>query len=156
MGRASEIPAYPLYPNPEHHLDPSKVAKLVTSTSAPTSGAIIKAVDGRNVAEQEAGTFELLPGCHVVQTTDSLVMASRAITWRGNPGSRVFALRMKAGRTYVVRLDLIEGMSGTARIAIRAEEQDPRGATTETFEAAKNIDDIKACQAWRSDELTTP
>ena len=34
MARPSEIPAYPLYPNPERHLDASKVAKLVALTNA--------------------------------------------------------------------------------------------------------------------------
>ena len=156
MGRATEIPTYPLYPNPEHQLASSEVAKLVTATNAPTSGAIIKTVDGRNVADQEAGAFALLPGCHVVQTTDNLVMASDTITWRGNPGPRVFPLKMKAGRTYVVKLDLIQGMDMSARISIHAEEQDPQGATTATFDAAKSLDDIKACQAWRSDAPATP
>jgi len=156
MGRTTEITAYPLYPNPERQLASSEVAKLVTATNAPTSGAIIKAVDGRNVADQEAEAFALLPGCHVVQTTDNLVMASDTITWRGNPGPRVFPLKMKAGRTYVVRLDLIQGMDMSARISIHVEEQDMQGATTATFDAAKSIDEIKACQAWRSDVPATP
>ena len=156
MGRPSEIPAYPLYPNPERHLDPSKVAKLVALTSAPMSGAIIKSVDGRSVADREAGAFELLPGCHIVQTTDNLVMASDNMTWRGNPGPRVFALRMKAGRTYVVRLDLTQGMGLTARTSIRAMEQDPQGATTATFDPAATAEEIKACRAWRPDENASP
>jgi hypothetical protein len=156
MARPSEIPAYPLYPNPERRLDPSKVAKLFAQSSAPTSSAIIKIVDGRNVAAQEAGAFELLPGCHVVQTTDNLVMANDYVTWRGNPGPRVFALRMKAGRTYVVRLDLNQGIGLTARISIRAMEQDPQGATTATFDPATTAEDIKACRAWHSDESASP
>jgi hypothetical protein len=63
---------------------------------------------------------------------------------------------MKPGRTYIVRLSLIEGMAGSARVSIGAEEQDPAGATTATFEPAKSVDEIKACQAWHSDQLTPP
>jgi len=151
MGRASEIPAYPLYPNPEHRLDASKVAKLVALTTAPTSTPILKSVDGKKLPDQDSQAFDLLPGCHVVQTTNDMVMANESMSWSGHIGSRIFPLKMKAGYTYVVRLSLIEGMSGTASVSIRTEEQDGAGATTATFEPAKSLDDIKACQAWQGE-----
>jgi hypothetical protein len=154
--RLSEIPAYPLYPNPERHLDGSKVAKLVAVTSASTSGAVLKSVDGKDLPDPGAQAFDLLPGCHVVQTTNNLMMANEYVTWRGAIASRVFALRMKPGRTYVVRLSLIEGMSSTASVSIRAEEQDREGATTATFDPAKSVDEIKECLAWHSDEIAPP
>ena len=152
----SEIPAYPLYPNPERHLDASKVAKLAALTDAPTSGALLKSVDGKDLPDTGTQTFELLPGCHVVQTSNNLTMANDYVAWRGMMASRVFPLRMKPGRTYVVRLSLIQGMSSDARVSIRAEEQDLAGATTATFDAAKSVDEIKACLAWHSDEITPP
>jgi hypothetical protein len=119
------------------------------------SGSIIKSVDGKDVAGQEARAFELLPGCHVVQTTNNLMMASNYVEWRGGIAPRTFALKMKPGRTYVVRLSLVEGMY-SARVSIRAEEQDAGGATTATFDPAKNVDEIKACLRWHSDEIAPP
>jgi hypothetical protein len=153
MARPSELPAYPLYPNPERHLDASKVAKLVSVTNAPMSGAILKSVDGKDVTDQGARAFELLPGCHVVQTANNLMMANDYVAWQGAIASRTFALRMKPGRTYVVRMSLVEGMSGSARVSFRAEEQDPAGATTASLDPARNADEIKACLGWHSDEI---
>jgi hypothetical protein len=150
--RTSEIPAYPLYPNPERHLDASKVARLVALTDAPMSGALLKSVDGKDLPDQSGQAFELLPGCHVVQTTNNLTMANDYVTWRGSFGSRVFPLRMKPGHTYVVRLSLVQDMSGGARMSIRAEEQDLGGTTTATFDSAKSVDEIKACLAWHGDD----
>ena len=150
--RLSEIPAYPLYPNPERRLDASKVARLVALTDAPMSRALLKSVDGKDLPDQSGQAFELLPGCHVVQTTDNLTMANEYVTWRGNIGSRVFPLRMKPGHTYVVRLSLLQDMSGGARVSIRAEEQDPGGTSSATFDSAKSVDEIKACLAWHGDD----
>ena len=155
MSRPSDLPAYPLYPSPERHLDASKVARLVALANAPMSGAILKSVDGKDVTDQGARAFELLPGCHVVETTNNLMMANDYVAWRGTIASATFALRMKPGRTYVVRLSLVQGMNN-ARVSIRAEEQDRKGATTATFDPAKNVDEIKACLAWHSDELAPP
>jgi hypothetical protein len=154
--RASEIPARPLYPNPERRLDASKVAKLVALSSAPMSGPILKSVDGKDVAGEGGQAFELLPGCHIVQTTNNLMMANDYVAWRGTLPSRVFALKMKPGNTYVVRLSLVEGMGNSARVLIRAEEQDRAGATTASFDPAQSADEVKACLAWHSDQLAPP
>ena len=156
MARPSEIPAYPLYPNPERHLDASKVAKLVALTNAPMSGALLKSIDSKDVTDKGEQAFELLPGCHVVQTGDDLLLANDYVTWRGKIAPRTFALKMKPGRTYIVRLSLVQGMSSSARVSIRAEEQDRTGATTATFDPAQNVDEIKACLRWHSDELAPP
>jgi hypothetical protein len=156
MARPSEIPAYPLYPNPERHLDASKVARLVALANAPMSGALLKSVDGKDVTDKGEQAFELLPGCHVVQTGDDLLLANDYVTWRGKIAPRTFALKMKPGRTYIVRLSLVQGMSSSARVSIRAEEQDRTGATTATFDPAQNVDEIKACLRWHSDELAPP
>jgi len=155
MARPSEIPAYPLYPNPERHLDAGKVAKLVALANAPMSGALLKSVDGKDVTDKGEQAFELLPGCHVVQTGDDLLLANDYVTWRGKLAPRTFALKMKPGRTYIVRLSLVQGIN-SARVSIRAEEQDPAGATTATFDPAQNVDEVKACLRWHSDELAPP
>ena len=156
MARPSEIPAYPLYPNPERHLDASKVARLVALANAPMSGALLKSIDSKDVTDKGEQAFELLPGCHVVQTGDDLLLANDYVTWRGKIAPRTFALKMKPGRTYIVRLSLVQGMSSSARVSIRAEEQDRTGATTATFDPAQNVDEIKACLRWHSDELAPP
>ncbi len=153
--RPSEIPAYPLYPNPERHLDASKVAKLVALTDAPVAGTILKFVDRQSVTDQATRAFELLPGCHVVQTENRLVTTNGGL-FRGN-AARVFALRMKPGRTYVVRLNIVEGgMSGIVRILLRAEERDRSGATTATFDPVQDVDEVKACLAWHAEAAASP
>jgi hypothetical protein len=120
------------------------------------SGALLKSIDSKDVTDKGEQAFELLPGCHVVQTGDDLLLANDYVTWRGKIAPRTFALKMKPGRTYIVRLSLVQGMSSSARVSIRAEEQDRTGATTATFDPAQNVDEIKACLRWHSDELAPP
>jgi hypothetical protein len=53
------------------------------SLARPMSGALLKFVDGKDVTDQGAQAFDLLPGCHVVQTAKNLMIASDYVMWRG-------------------------------------------------------------------------
>jgi hypothetical protein len=125
-----------LYPNPERHLDASKVAKLVALTNAPVSAALLKSVDGKDVTDQGAQAFDLLPGCHVVQTAKNLMIASDYVVWRGAIGSRTFALRIKPGRKPGARGSLTLKAFGTDNpphppLALRARPSRTRKSPTQ-------------------------
>src|SRR5688572_9814129 len=87
-----------LYPEPAQPLPRSEVAVL--------SGYVAE-VDGKDVADDDVGgSFELLPGCHVVRTppdwtrheTDGAVMVETGVL--------PFALPMRGGHSYEIRVVL--------------------------------------------------
>ncbi len=113
---------------------------------------IIKAVDNRNVLDKDPSAFALLPGCHVVTTSNSLIMGNDNVTWRGTLPSAVFAFNMKAGHTYVVRLSIRQDMSGGGRVIFRGEEQDATGKTTADFDPVRSLQEIEACMKAKRGE----
>jgi hypothetical protein len=142
---------YPLYANSGARLPHDRVAQLTTlmpggSSVGGGSAAFIKAVDGKDVSTLDT-SFELLPGCHIVQTARELLVANQAITWRGELGSRAFAFHMKPGNTYIVKVDLQEGMSGSARVLVYGIEQDAAGGEVQRLEPTKSMDELRACRA---------
>ncbi len=141
----SELPAYPLYPNPGRQHAASEVAKLVGTSNAQMSAPIIKAVDGRVVADTSLPAFALLPGCHIVQTANNIMLANEYIAWRGSIGSATFAFAMKPGHTYIIRASLRQGIGNTAEVLYRGQEQDSTGKTTAEFDPVRNIEEINAC-----------
>ncbi len=141
---------YPLYPAPGPRPPVTQVAALsawLPSGAAPEGGAsnFIKAVDGRDVSAV-GPAFELLPGCHVVETASQLVVADATVMWSGELGPRAFVFPMKAGYGYMVVVDLKEGMSGTGRLSIYGVEQDPTGKQTATFAPVAPDAAAQACQ----------
>jgi hypothetical protein len=110
------------------------VAKLSASLpggASPSGGSatFIKAVDGRDVSTLDTA-FELLPGCHVVQTASRLFVANEVMSWSGELGSRTFAFEMKPGYSYTVVVEFAEHMGNAASVSVYGVEQDPRGAET--------------------------
>lgn len=144
-------PGYPLYPNSGTRMPRDRVAELTTSMPGGSSvgagsSAFIKAVDGKDVSTLDT-SFELVPGCHLVQTASQLLIANQAITWHGELGSRVFAFQMKPGNTYIVKVELVESMGGTARVLVYGIEQNAAGGEVQRLEPAKSKDDLRACMA---------
>jgi hypothetical protein len=95
-------------------------------------------VDGQVVSGLAAG-FELLPGCHVVETQRRLLFSSASWTRTEDVGSRAFVIHMKPGHHYMVVVDAGAAVVGYprgaqpgifGRLAIYAEERDPTGART--------------------------
>lgn len=73
-------PGYPLYPTSGTRPARDQVAELVTSMPGGSSfgggsEALIKKVDGKDVGTLDS-SFELLPGCHIVQTSSRLLIAN--------------------------------------------------------------------------------
>jgi hypothetical protein len=129
----------PLYPVSGQRLPPDKIAQLTVKLpygGGPGNGAtsFIRAVDGRDVSAMDP-VFDLLPGCHVVETESNFLMTNGNITWTGVLGSRGFVFPMKAGFQYVIVVDLRDNMGDSGRISVIGVEQDASGKQTRTFGA---------------------
>ena len=143
---------YPLYAaDGVTRLPGGEVAQLTVSMpvgASPGGGAsaFITSIDGRDVSTLDSA-FELRPGCHVVQTSNSFLVATENIRWSGNIGTRVFPFRMKAGFEYSVIVELIESLGG-GRVSVSSVERDPSGAQTQVIEPATSPLDEQACRTW--------
>ncbi len=147
---ATATRGYPLYPEAQGRLGGNQVARLGTllpGGAAPEGGAanFIQKVDGRDVSSLDSA-FELLPGCHVVETANELVLSDPMVMWSGEVGARAFAFPMKAGYDYLVVVELREGMSGSGRLSIYGVEQDQTGKRTATFAPLPPGATPQACQ----------
>jgi hypothetical protein len=110
-------------------------------------------VDGERVAGK-GDTFELLPGCHVVQIggqTGNFGPLQQS-GWITTLRPLTFAFRMTAGGTYAINLDMDPtlglGPNGTAHVVARA--QDAHGGIT-VVPTARARADVDACRQWRPD-----
>ena len=93
---------------------------------------LIKSIDGRDVSDL-GGYFELLPGCHRVQTKDE---------------SAIFPLNMRPGFRYTIVRAFTPPMGGgRARVSVYGVERDSTGAQTQTIQAAPSAEDVKICQS---------
>ena len=133
-------PGYPLYPDPQVRRPEGSVARLVGP---------IGSVDGRDVPAQ-TDVFDLLPGCHVVQLNGDMARGNNYVAWMGTTPRFVFALRMTAGHTVVIRREIVPDMSSTTgRVVVIAQDQEPAGASTD-LSPIQSGDDIRACKEWES------
>jgi hypothetical protein len=101
-------------------------------------------VDGRDVSTLDTA-FELLPGCHVVQTASRLFVANEVMSWSGELGSRTFAFEMKPGYSYTVVVEFAEHMGNAASVSVYGVEQDPKGAETVKIAPLAPGADAQAC-----------
>jgi hypothetical protein len=143
---------YPLYQVGPERPPANQVASLATilpGGSTPGGGAIsfIKSIDGRDVSTLE-GAFELMPGCHVVETESGLVVTNETITFRGELGTRIFPFRMLPGHQYLVVVEFAPSMGSTVRVSVYAEERDASGARTQQVPPATSPAEVQACRAW--------
>jgi len=141
----------PLYTVANAPFQPNQVARLnalLPGGAAPGLGAtsFITSVDGLEVSAVDSA-FELLPGCHVVRTADSLVVAAGNTTLTAQLGSRVFAFQMKGGDEYTVVVQLADPSASISRVSVFGIERDPSGAQTQELQSATSADDVKACLA---------
>ncbi len=133
--------ARPLYPGPV------RPAEEVATLSGP-----IKSVDGLDVSDQ--GTvFALEPGCHVVVLESKIGEGGVSGAWSVDIPKHIYAFRMMAGHSYVVRVRVLPGNQGvgTANVGgveVTAVEQDSRGKTLATVPRVRKEADVEACQAW--------
>lgn len=119
---------------------------LARTAVAELMGPIGK-VDGRVVLEK-GGSFELLPGCHVVEldqrplNSDNL---SSGVYLSGDYPLTTYAIRMKAGASYIIRRSFPGSGGGSMiRMQLSAQEEDASGKVTELF-PMKSADEIHEC-----------
>ncbi len=110
----------PLYPTEGGVLPPPE--------SVATLGGLIQTVDGLSVPEGHR--FELLPGCHVVVNVAHWTHSDSQNSVTATLHQLSFAIDMRAGYSYIVRVQegLWTGTSGSIRLL--AEERDPTGNVT--------------------------
>lgn len=112
-----------------------------------TLGGYVATVDGREV--RSSGTvFELLPGCHFIETPQK---------WGGeNPsgglvaitGTHLFVVPMVATHSYVVVSDTVTlGLNGS--LSLRMDETDAGGQPVRSFLPYGTPAEIEACRRWR-------
>jgi len=114
----------------------------------------VHSVDGVEVSSL-ARPFELLPGCHVVETPE------RWSSKGGGPhgvtvattGHREFALPMRPGCSYIVDLHVTPGFGfDTQRpAALLATELCAAGEPTRVFQPSGHPDDLDTCQSCAAD-----
>lgn len=115
---------YPLYPPSEPPPAQEQLAHLL---------GYVQVVDGRDVSS--LGTsFDLLPGWHVVQTPSQwghTELNAGGVAW--NTGHLTYKMQMKAGYSYVIKVEIEKTGGITYRGGAHAYESDGRGAVTQTF-----------------------
>jgi hypothetical protein len=119
----------------------------LASEQVSTLTGYVQFVDDKDVSEL-GGSFDLLPGCHVIGTPShwserSPVSYSVVVA---TTGQWTFALPMRAGHRY--RIEVIVGVvtGPTAPLTIKGYESDLRGTQTREFEHATSLKDIEACK----------
>ena len=143
----------PLYAAGTAALPPSQVATLEVWVQNPSvrgaTRTFIEAVDGREVVTL-ASPFELLPGCHVVETAFRQTTTSKGTTvaLRGDTGPHIFPFRMRAGHAYTVVEKWSEPFGPFATVSVRAFERASVGGAAEEVEPSAGEADVQACRGW--------
>jgi hypothetical protein len=134
IARASR---YPLYPATEQPLPRDRIAVL---------GGYVARVDGRDVLGL-GSSFELLPGCHVVETPTRWGKGGEQGAVVATTGRLVFAVPMRAGHDYEIVVELGPPMGPpVGTLQIRADESDAAGRVVRSFAPVTSSADIDACR----------
>ena len=137
---ATGLRPYRLYPPAPQPLDPEQVSTLT---------GYVQFVDDKDVSSL-GGSWELLPGCHVIGTPSHWSERSpgsyAAVV--ATTGRWTFALPMRAGHRYRIEVIIVGMMTGpTGSLTIKGYENDLRGNDTREFARAASPKDIEACNA---------
>ena len=132
---------YPLYPTGGSITDPSQVSRLV---------GYVRYVDGDDVSDHGA-SFELLPGCHFVETPTKWGSLGDNGGVVATTGKATFALPMKGGYQYAVVVEVESTAGPTGAVRVRAYEHDPGGAVTRTFTPVSSQEEIRRCRALEAE-----
>ena len=116
--------AYPLYPHTGPPVSPEQLAHL---------SGYVQLVDGRDVSS--LGTsFDLLPGCHEVQTPLSYGHSElNAGSMYMKTGHIVYSMTMKAGYSYVIKANVEKTGGHTYGGQLQAYEKNAQGEVTRTL-----------------------
>lgn len=105
-------------------------------------------VDQREV-QSLGGLFELLPGCHVIETPTHWAEGSQYGALVATTGTVTFAIPMGPAHRYEI---VVEGDVPTGPVgpyAIRARESDLAGNTVRFWGPARSRNEVEACWARR-------
>jgi hypothetical protein len=102
-------------------------------------------VDGEDVSD-ETGSFELLPGCHVVRTPAEWAVHDAESVMMAETGVVPFALSMKGGHSYDIKVKTSGPTAPVGTFVVEAVETDPAGNPARTFAPAPTQDDLDACE----------
>ncbi len=127
---------YPLYPKLGDGPGRDKVSFLRGQVAL---------VDGNGVADKGT-SFELLPGCHVVQLARSVGENVGDSGWTAHLRRFVFAFEMKAAHTYTIDLRFEGTSSMYGRVFVVAREHAPDGSVVRVPVARGT--DIDDCRNW--------
>ena len=131
---------YPLYPKVGDGPGRDKVSFLRGQ---------IALVDGNGVRDKGT-SFELLPGCHVVQLARSVGESAGDGAWAAHLRRYVFAFEMKPAHTYTIDVRF-EGSSGLyGRVFVVAQEHAPDGSTIRVQVARGS--DVDDCRNWATSQ----
>jgi hypothetical protein len=122
---------------------------VVSPSTVGATRTFIEAIDGRNVASLSS-PFELLPGCHVVETAPHWVSNRRRYVYMPGDGSGIhaFPIRMAAGHAYAVVERWSMPSGALATLTVHAVERDGTGAEIQEFPAAATSDAaVQSCRA---------
>jgi hypothetical protein len=128
---------YPLYGAVEPPPKPSDVARLT---------GYVFAVDGKEVTDV-GHVFELLPGCHMVQTPKEWggVGSTGGVIVRTN--HMTFALPMKAAHQYLIEVQASVIGGAYTSAAVVASEKDLDGNLTAMFQPVTSAEQVASCQS---------
>jgi hypothetical protein len=104
----------------------------------------IASVDGKDVSGK-GRTFELLPGCHLVQLLRQVGDSSNTGSWSAHLPPYLFAIWMRPGRAYVISYQVQSNGGPTGTIYFDAEERD-RSGTVRRFGPARGQEDVERCK----------
>jgi hypothetical protein len=139
VGCISVARPYQLYSPAPQPLAPEQVSTLT---------GYLQFVDDKDVSEL-GGSFELLPGCHVIGTPSHWSERTPGVNSAvvATTGRWTFALPMRAGHRYRIEVIVVGVMTGpTAPLTIKGFESDLGGNETREFEQATSSKGIEACR----------
>jgi len=125
----------PLYPMNGERPPPERVAQV---------DGYIRKIDDKRVEENKP--YELLPGCHVIETPASWGNVSSSGGVMVDTGNHVFPVLMREGRRYHVDVSVKTMGGSTGSAAIEAVEQDPSGNKTVVYGLGINVATAEACR----------
>jgi hypothetical protein len=102
----------------------------------------IKRVDEQDVSELGA-TFELLPGCHVVQP--ELPVRAGSVALSDTVGPQAFVFPMLAGHAYTILVDFFESGVAGRRRNLYGVEQDSSWQRTAIFQPMTPENAARVC-----------
>jgi hypothetical protein len=103
----------------------------------------IRSIDGKAV-QSLGSSFELLPGCHIVELDPTPKSNDYVTVFALNPQPVVFAIVMKKGHIYQLRHDYVEQM-GSVRLIVEGDELDSRGMRVQRFGPARSREELERC-----------